>query len=459
MFKMKYMFLVLAFCAMAVACQKVKLEDPVFTPGIGSLELPISEVNLPIVYEIAKLQALINQKLDGVLYEDDSYEDKDNDRLKLKVEKSGTIFVNMVGNELYYTVPLKIVIDYNKKLLPRIVTDFSCRLRMMSHVAIGEDWKLNTKTKLLKIEWVKEPEIDLAIAKINLTKKVETILRKKESEIVKKIDVAAHDHLDIKKDMSKLWADIQKPILINKKDIQVWMVMNPKEVAASKIRGDRENIFLNLKVHTYMNSFIGEQPDFPASKLPPLKNEVTEDGNFDIFMKATFPFEPLNEALNRNIEGLDLNIQDHVLKLKKAKLLGGNDEILLQLWVGGFTSEEIFFRGKPDFDPTENLLFMRDFDFDMKTEEYILGAADWLLHDDVRNAVGEKLKISLADQIAMLSQLLENAINNAKVGKKIGIAFEDLEVDVVDMLATEMELQVLLSIKGRAAMEMRNLSN
>ena len=77
-------FLLISFIAFSQA------EKPVYTlPKIKS------NITLPVSLPISEINSLINQSVKGVLYEDQSYTDNNNDQFKVKVEKQGNIAIKV----------------------------------------------------------------------------------------------------------------------------------------------------------------------------------------------------------------------------------------------------------------------------------------------------------------------------------------------------------------------------
>ncbi|MCS6832805.1 MAG: DUF4403 family protein, partial [Flammeovirgaceae bacterium] len=114
----------------------------------------ISEIHLPIVYSVERLEELVNRQLKEVLYEDDSFEKPKHDNLKLTVRRAGRVTLNVEENEVYYVVPLKLDCQWQKKPLPIVKTSFSLKVRGKSTVEIEKDWHLHTNSKYLGIEWI-----------------------------------------------------------------------------------------------------------------------------------------------------------------------------------------------------------------------------------------------------------------------------------------------------------------
>lgn len=68
-----------------------------------------SHITLPLSIPIEDINSLVNYTVSGVIYEDNSYTDNDNDQFKVKVIKDGDIKITALkDNRLLINVPLKI---------------------------------------------------------------------------------------------------------------------------------------------------------------------------------------------------------------------------------------------------------------------------------------------------------------------------------------------------------------
>src|SRR5690606_33199548 len=68
-----------------------------------------SHISIPISIPISEIHSLINNSVHGVLYQDDSYTDNNNDQFKVKVTKDGEIEIKpLKGNRLLISIPLNI---------------------------------------------------------------------------------------------------------------------------------------------------------------------------------------------------------------------------------------------------------------------------------------------------------------------------------------------------------------
>ena len=58
--------------------------------------------------------------------------------------------------------------------------------------------------------------------KINLKENVDALMKVKETELTKNFDKAVGEKIELKRAITKIWMDIQKPIRVNKKEVLVY---------------------------------------------------------------------------------------------------------------------------------------------------------------------------------------------------------------------------------------------
>jgi hypothetical protein len=85
-------------------------------------EKHLSVVNLPLEVPIAELEKQINAQLNGLIYEDNSYDDYDQDNLKAKVWKLSPIKIQALDSTFLFEVPLKIWVSVGYKVSPLGIT-------------------------------------------------------------------------------------------------------------------------------------------------------------------------------------------------------------------------------------------------------------------------------------------------------------------------------------------------
>jgi len=122
----------------------------------------------------------------------------------------------------------------------------------------------------------------------------------------------------------------------------------------------------------------------------------------------------------------------------------------VELGVKGDINGTLYVRGTPSFDTATNTISLKDFDFDISSENSLLNSADWLLHGHALDLVKEKLQLNISPLAAKLPQIIFKAIEKGKTGEKIDLNVDTLSLYPQQIITTRKNMQLLVLAKGRA---------
>ena len=142
--------------------------------------------------------------------------------------ESREITLRRKDRTLFIVVPLKISGLVRAKMAGikmknQSPVEAEVNLHLSTTLSFDNRWNFISDSKIEKIDWVKEPKLKIAFVKVNLKGTIENMLEKKESQITSKADAAVKQLLNTHKVVADIWRDIQKPIRINNKGVQVWL--------------------------------------------------------------------------------------------------------------------------------------------------------------------------------------------------------------------------------------------
>ncbi len=450
----------------ATACTQLKPEEPAKLPFDPPISPAMSSVSTPIILPISALKKKINTALKEVIVNDQSYENNKQDNLKLKIVRTGEVSLQMMGNELFYAAPLKIFVDkrFETKLLGKKIQKsqaitFALRVKFRSKVDIGNDWQIQSQTSFAGLEWIEKPSLNLLLFKIDLTKTIEKVLLEEVPSIEKMIDQLAHDEIHLDQEILHIWTELQKPILLNRAHKKVWIKARPTEFTASHIRSDGENILIDGKIGAMVETLFGENPPSEiVAKLPKLQRADSIPNTCDLNAVSEIYYADINELLDKQLAGKTLDLKGNKLKINNIRITGSGSLIVLRVEVKGDANGTIYLKGKPVYDHDESqTIRIQDFDFDVHTQEKLLGTADWLLHDTFKNLIQEKLHFPLKSEVEKLPELIYNGIAKGKVGKKIDIQLANMNLVPQKIAVHEDRISILLNMKTDLVLKLKRL--
>lgn len=447
----------------AFSCKRVKPEPPVARNFDDSLVVDSSYVSAPILFELADLEEKINKSLGMVLVENAEIKNGISRPLNLHIERSGPIKLAFDGDRLTFGASLKIWIS-NPLRLARSAKDTSNRVysalqvRFRSPLTVRDDWRMETRVELEHYRWITEPEIRVLGIDIPVTKLADRILQKRENGIEDAIDKAVSNELRLDRELATIWRDIQKPILINKTYENVWLLPRPYAILVGPIRGNPNTILIPMRLRLNVDSEFGPKPVYAVkNRLPKLQKVASLPMLSRINLLSRIPYSQMTTVLNTYVSGKKLDIINHLVDIEQVKVYGGDHALIVQTDISGAIGGTLYFRGRPAFDTVRQELVMRNIDYDIQTEQSLAKAADWLLHDTLKDTLQSALKVPLQEHLALLPEKIETAFSRGKAGKKARIDIPKFQLRPKAMAIRPDGLHILLHTDAAMVLEVIHL--
>jgi hypothetical protein len=443
------------------ACERIKPKPPLATNIDSTLAIPLSTINIPVDYEVDKLEEMVNTKIDGVFLDQWLKLNDKGDSLYLQLEKRSDIKLSWDKKTLSYSFPLNVSARFKKtiagiKLKNSEPVQTKLTLYISSEVGLDNRWNLKTKSVIKKIKWIADPQLNLVFIKINLRTIVESMIQKNEDKLLAKLDHVLSNAVDMRKVVSKLWMDLQKPIRINKKGLQIWLKAEAKNMSARFVDKGSGRITLEIELKAFIQTILDREV-IPASNsiLPPFKRKNNDSTDLTIFVLSRIPFDVVNEILNRELDGKALAAKGYSTTIKKIDVYGTAKGFAIKLKVRGDIDGQLYVTATPGYDTLNSRLFANHFSFDIDSENALINSADWLLHDNALDTIKKVLVVDLKPYVDALPYLIVQAVDRGKVGEKIDLTIDKLDLKPLQYIVTKRDFQVVFKAEGNASISLR----
>ena len=455
-----FLFFVAALTC-AVSCHRVKTTSAPATEDYDSaITDPVSFVAADITFNIRDLERKINESLNPVLVKEETFEGKKGEAWRLRVERAGPVRVKYANRRVSFSAPLKVFYSNPIGLRKEKKSRTLCVLAVnfVSPLGVGSNWRLTTRSRLEKYEWIEEPSVRLLGIKINVRKIAENLLNKRRADIETAIDVAVHDELRLDKQISKIWRDIQKPLRISRKPDEIWLIPRPFSVAVAPVSGNARHIKLPIQIAFRVDTRIGAMPVVDhLERLPRLlrRNKLPDVSRLEVLAKV--PYATLNQVLDRTLSKQKLDLAGGNVKIKDVVVYGGGKSLILKADVSGAVNGTMYFRGHPAFDTLTNMVRVQDVDFDVVTKEHLFATADWLLHDHLRDTLQSVLKVPLRYNMNALPEKIETAFAQGKAGKKTTLDVDAFRLVPQRIVVRPEGIEILIKVESKVDLVIRRL--
>jgi hypothetical protein len=456
-----YTAIPLLIILLATACKHVSPPEPDRSHLDSLLSIPVSELNIPVSYPVKEIENLINEKLNGKIIESRIPMNQKGDSVLLNITKLNRIKLSYDGNKgLTFKIPLLVDGFFQSKILGvgvknRTPIRTKLIITIKSTLHLNENWQLKPKSEIKKIEWLEKPTLKVAGIKFNLQPQIEKSITKNENAITKKIDDSVDDLVKFSQSMNKLWSDIQKPIRINKKISRVWLNADAVEMTAHILHQSKDTLTIGVGLFTRMFTMLDSVPSSNLIQLPKFKVRESDGNDINAFLLVTLPFEQLNKILNQATDTIKFKFGNHEVRVKKCEIFGTPDGIAIETKLVGDLRGKIYFTGIPGYDSITQSLVINNFNYDIHSEESIVHAANWMIHDEVIERIQPYLKIAIGKSIDSIPELIFKGIEKGRLGQKIEVNFTKFNINLEHHLVTEKNIQFLLHSTGNAKVQLK----
>jgi hypothetical protein len=434
----------------------IRPEEPVRSTLDSTLSLPVSTIRIPIEFQLKDLERMVNKKLKGSFVQEwIAVGDKKKDSIYLELERTDSIRFAWSPATLSANVPLRIRFRFKKvaagfRIQNETPVVAEVILRLKSKIFLDNNWGINSKTSLASVEWEKEPSIKIAFVNIQLRKVADSYLEKNQEKITKKFDSLAHQLLDTRKVVQKIWNDIQKPIIIKKTHPQIGLSAHAEDLMSRWNSNETGNISGMVTLKAKVFAWIEEPDHYKIAPLPRHRYADKADESLDLFVMAKIPYGKLNAFSNRIIEKISYSYNDYTIGIRDAEFYGSDQELALMMRVRGSLKGTVYLKAQPYFDTLTQVVGLRNLRYDLSSEEALVNTANWMLQDQLLTILADTVKRNISEELNALPQLIEQGIAKGKTGDKMSITVDSLAVTSYASLITGSNIQWIFRARGRA---------
>jgi hypothetical protein len=447
---------IIVIIILSCSCRTIKPERPDEYYSDGALKPPVSNINVPVDFDVRKLEKLFNKEFTGLIYSDTSFTDNGNDNLKLKAYKRDNITFTLDGGQLYYRVPLYVVITkkFDLGAFGLSVSDTkeasaSIVLKFKTKLSLNADWTISSYTASDGYEWITTPVLKLGPIDLPLPVVSDMLVGSNLGTISKEIDAAIKSSLDLRKLAGETWQSLRQPLQVSN-DPPLWVLLTPVEVSAVPVRSSGQLLLQTLGIRVIAEVFYGPRPVPSAdSVIPVLKFTSRLDEGFTVSLMTDVPFTEINVIARQQLSGYTMTQGKYSLRVEDAEIFGNGEKLVLAAKVSGSVKGTIFLTGEPYYDKLTSSLRVRNIDFDLRTKNALVKSASWVLRGGIVGKVSEKLAFPVGDLLLQARSRLQFWLSQKHSYSYFTVSGTLEGLDLEKVLITKGSVRALFTFKGK----------
>ena len=418
-----FCFTVCCCVFLIIGCTVLRPQKPVESYKSNFRKPQASIINLYADLEVSKLERLINEHTDSILYQDTSFTDNGNDNLKLKAWKAGKIKLGFDQNEMSWELPARVafqkgvkIFGYNLPMINSWEYTGQIRLRYKTKLTINSDWSLKTATKSDGYVWTKKPAVKIGSMDIPITFIANLILPAYLSTFSNDIDEIFANDLDFKGYAKKGWGMLFEPFKIPG-DYNAWLSINPYAVSILPVQGSAGHIRLGAGITAEVMCLMDNVPSAgrvtPLPEIEPLKSA---SDTFKINLLTDIPYTTINRMIKQQIGDSIFTFGSRRIRFETFRVYGTNEKMAVETKVSGSINGILYLTGVPYFNAEDTTLRIRELKFDIKTRNLAMRSSKWLFSGKIERAITRSVAIPFKSNIAEIEQQISHLLRHYPLG-------------------------------------------
>ncbi len=446
------------------ACStKKKIQALKPTPNYSTevvYEKQTSFLNLPIEITVSDLQNQTNKYLSGLIYQDNSIE---GDNLMMKVWKQGPITIAEKNGRLEIELPLKVWarVRYGLEKFGLSVYDtrdinLNGKVRISTSVSF-QNWKVNTSTQILGIDWVDSPSISIAGQDISITYLINPALSIFKPQLTKMMDDAIAQSLDIKPYVLQALDQISKPVEVDQ-TYHIWFAMQPLEIYTQPAVIANKKISIGLGMKAYLETSVNSKPtlSFDKTKLTLAAVDKMRT-DFHTSLAGIITYSNAAGLMQKNFVGQQFQSGKRAVTIKKVDLWGKDGKLIVELEMEGSVNGSFYLSGTPMYNLDKKEIYLDQVNFVLDSKNKLLKLGDWLVHGIIAKKIQQNCTFSIANQLAETEKTIKTYLNNYQPVKGVVVSGNITELNPEKIVLTPNAIVAIISANGQVAVRIDGL--
>jgi len=414
-------------------------------------------------YGVKNLEDYLNRKISGsFLKKNIVLKKNDIEEISLTLTKNENIIITSKGNELVCTFPVivdaKIENSKYGKFLTGLVKPIhtSLIITLSTPVNIDKNWCIVTRFRIKKYQWVEKPILQIGPFKKNLESRLADALNENSRALTVMLDKEIYKAATLKPTLTKIWSDLQEPILITSRQGKIWIKFICSDIKGKMILTSSDIICItNMHAKTFIvtdSTAQVQQNPLPEFKVMKQNDELNKS---NLYIYAFTSFEEINENLNKLFQGKAFSAKGRTRVIKNIKAYASTSGLSVNVITD--KDDDLVASGQLIFDAPTKTLKVKNFDFALAPHNRFINLGDDLFHHAIRDSIAAKLAINLNTIIGKVPNIINKAVEKEKAGKVIDLIFSNMEIKQCNILMGKEKIHLIINVGVEAGLKLKKI--
>lgn len=421
------------------------------------MEVPRSEIFIPINVPVSELKQGVNRSLKRVLFEGGVKLNSKGDSLFLKIERSRPLDLQLRKEKLWIAAPVKVSAVMQKKVFGVMLSNadqpvvFSGVANMNADLDLDDTWDLNLSCRWLGFDWETSPVIEILGLRLNLQDILDEKIADLSDYFESTICLQLQDQMALQSRVQNTYQKITETQPLRASPIPISLQFDLGSLDADLTLSKQDTLLLGA-FGTGSVSIRKQQNEL--SKILPnrLGGSITKSSSV-LFANVLLELSDLDSVLSLNAQNRSFSYNDMTVTIRKLGVSHDNGFLVFLVDFTGDQSGTVRIQAVPNYQSGK--LYLDQLSYELVDGSQLLQVADAAAH----SAVIEYLESMLTYEIPRVESQLEERIAYQKSQLPHPEKFDlSLQVDALRLYGrgiTDSQLQLIFQLDARVELTMR----
>lgn len=420
-------------------------------------DIPASAINVPVDLELDELEKMVNEQVGQLLVNQGDNITGTNDDFDVRIEKSGDIELAVQGNAINIKVPLRLFIQKDIGLTI-VKGEGDLELFFLTDYKITKNWELTTQTSIDKYNWKKKPIVKLGMINIPIESIANKLVDRSKETVAREIDKKLQENFALREYLEPVWKKLQEPIQISD-EYDAWIKVIPTKAGMTPLVTEQRKISTTLIVETDAKVILGGFNADTTSLLPllPFSEVAQANDDYHLRLKTAIPYKAAEALAKKELIGQTFEEGGRKVTVKDIEIFGQKDQVVINTVLSGSFDGSLYLVGKPHYDRENEVLELKDLDFELKTSNFLHKSMAWIFQKGLKKKLKESLRMPIGDKKKEWKKAIEQQLTHLNIPSNIKMTADIDNLDIQDIFVEQEAVLLLVTAKGKVKLNIDNL--
>jgi hypothetical protein len=298
----------------------------------------------------------------------------------------------------------------------------------------------------------------MGIIKVPLEGMANQLIDRSKETLTREIDKQLQERFALKEYAQLAVDTLQKPFLVSE-EYDAWLSVRPSRIIMAPLETNQRKVSTAILLEAKTDITVDKTNMNITSfeKLPTLEEQEVEGEGFQFYFQTKVPYHLIEAEAKKQLLGEVFEDGKRKVKVEDIKVYGQNDQLVVNAKLSGDYDGSIYLLGKPVYNKDKGQLELADFDFELKTRQFLKKSMAWLLQRNLKKQLQENLNYPVKKELEESKMAIQEQMKNLVQHPQLEVTGTVADLTIKQLFVEKEQVVVALYASGEVKVEIKDL--